>query len=735
MKRNLTLALLLAVTTAAIAAEWKQKTAPVMTRWAKDVTPENVLPEYPRPQMVRDNWTNLNGLWNYAIVSRDLDKPTEWAGEILVPYCAESALSGVKEPVLPQQCLWYEQSFDVPAMKKGERLLLHFGAVDWQATVWVNGTKVGTHRGGFDPFSYDVTDALCSETMKVTVKVWDPTDTLWQPKGKQVLKPGGIMYNAVTGIWQTVWAEVVPATHIENVKVTPDVDSSSVFVTVTAPKGTDVKVVAKDGGKTIGSASGKAGEKIAVKIKNAKLWSPDSPNLYDLEVKLVGDWWSTLDKVQSYFGMRKIEVKKDEAGINRLFLNNEALFQFGPLDQGWWPESLLTPTSEAAMVYDIKITKKLGFNMARKHAKYEPARWYYLCDKMGLLVWQDVPQGETGRNNEAKANFLNEAKAMVDALYNFPCIVMWVPFNEGWGQHDTEDIVKWMQDYDPTRLINEASGWNDHGTGDISDMHNYPGPGMREPEENRASVLGEYGGLGLPIKGHLWQEDRNWGYISYKNSEELTDAYIAQLKAMRLLIARGLSAAVYTQTSDVEVEVNGLMTYDREVVKLDVDRVAAEAAKLYLAPPTITKILKTSREQGHEWAYTTEKPDDNWFAADFDDTAWKKGEAGFGYDVRGASIRTEWKSDDIWIRRSFDLEQVPPTGDVAIRINHDDDAEVYINGKLVQKMPGCPGGYKDYVLIDQIRSVIKPGKNSIAIHCRNTGGVQFIDAGLCIIED
>lgn len=717
------------------AEDWQVQEGPLMTSWAKDVTPDNVWPEYPRPQMVRENWENLNGLWDYAIIAKDASKPTIWNGEILVPFCAESALSGVMKKVLPDQSLWYRKAFKEPKVKRGEHLLLHFGAVDWQTTVWVNGVQVGMHEGGFDPFTFDITNQLKGGQNELIVKVWDPTDTGGQPRGKQVLNPGGIMYTAVTGIWQTVWLETVPAIYIQSLKIVPDIDRQVLQVTVHASGSADVKITAKDGNRSIAQTQGHAGQVIELKINNPKLWSPGTPNLYDLKVDLI-DADVAIDSVETYFGMRKIEVKKDDHGINRLFLNNKVLFQYGPLDQGWWPDGLLTPPTEGAMEYDIVMTKKFGMNMARKHAKYECARWYYLCDKLGLLVWQDMPAGDTGRNEESKRNFMVELKAMVDTLGNFPCIVMWVPFNEGWGQHDTVQVVEWMQRYDPTRPINEASGWNDRGSGDVSDMHNYPGPGMRPVEEDRVGVLGEFGGLGLPIKDHLWQADRNWGYISYKNSDELTDAYVGLMTAMRPLIGQGLAAAVYTQTSDVEIEVNGLLTYDRKVVKLDLDRSAAAARKLYLPPPSVQTLVETSEKQKQQWRYTTGKPFQNWSQASFDDSAWKTGRGGFGTSgTPDAVIGTEWNTFDIWMRRTFELDKVPTEGDLAMMIHHDEDAEVYLNGKLIKKFSGHVGSYTLVTLPSGMIKLLKTGTNTIAVHCHQTMGGQFIDIGLSMLVD
>ncbi len=737
-QRNFTLILMVVLSCAVWAGDWQPAKGPLMTPWAKDVTPDNVLPEYPRPHMVRSNWENLNGLWDYAIVGKDAPRPTSWDGEILVPFCIESALSGVMKKVLPSQALWYRTDFEFSNIKNGERLLLHFGAVDWQTTAWVNGTRVGSHTGGFDPFTFDVTEALKNGQNELVVRVWDPTDEpgiSWQPKGKQVLNPGGIMYTAVTGIWQTVWLETVPATYVQSLKIVPDIDRGVVQVTVNASGNADVTLTAKDKNRKVAEVKGTAGQIIEVPVKDAKLWSPDSPNLYDLEVALaVGG--KTVDRVDSYFGMRKIEVKKDDKGINRLFLNNEVVFQYGPLDQGWWPDGLFTPPTEAAMEYDIVMTKKFGMNMARKHVKYECARWYYLCDKLGLLVWQDMPSGDTGHNAESKANFRVELKAMVDALHNFPCIVMWIPFNEGWGQHDTVEVVKWMQEYDPTRPINEASGWHDRGSGDVSDMHKYPGPGVRPVEENRVCVLGEFGGLGLALEDHLWQANRNWGYISYKDSEELTEAYVSLMTAMRPLIGEGLAAAVYTQTSDVEIEVNGLLTYDRKVVKLDIDRSAEAARKLYLDPPTVKTLVATSENQKQQWRYTTQEPPADWNQPGFNDASWRTGRGGFGTSgTPGAVIGTEWNTSDIWIRRTFELDKVPAAGDLTLLIHHDEDAEIYLNGQLIKKLSGYVGNYTFVTVPSDAIKALKTGTNTIAVHCHQTGGGQFIDVGLSLLID
>jgi len=565
VKRVFSIATVAGLAIASIAmAEWKPAEGPLSTRWTNKVRPDNALPEYPRPQMARADWQNLNGLWDYAVVAKEAAQPEQFDGQILVPFAVESALSGVMKKVTPDQAVWYRRTFSVPEAWSGRRVLLNYGGVDWETTVWLNGQKLGEHRGGYDPFSFDVTDALRSGNNELVLRVWDPTDEGYQPRGKQVLKPRGIWYTPTTGIWQTVWLEPVPETYVRSIRIVPDVDASAVKVTVDADGG-EVKLTAMAGGKEVGTARGAAGQTLAVKLDDVRTWSPDDPFLYDLKIKLTAD--GKTDELSSYFGMRKIEVRRDELGINRLLLNGKPLFHFGPLDQGFWPDGLYTAPTDEALRYDIEVTKKLGMNMARKHVKVEPDRWYYWCDKLGLLVWQDMPSGNN-KGPEGQANFRRELKAVVEAFSNHPSIVMWVPFNEGWGQHDTEQIVASIKKWDPTRLVNNASGWADRKVGDVHDIHRYPGPGTSPVEEGRAVVLGEFGGLGLPISGHTWQQEKNWGYRSFDNREALSDGYVALLGKLRPLIGCGLSAAIYTQTSDVEIEVNGLMTYDRAIIKI-----------------------------------------------------------------------------------------------------------------------------------------------------------------------
>jgi beta-galactosidase/beta-glucuronidase len=567
---------------------WQPAQGPLQTRWAKDVSPQNAHPEYPRPQFARKEWLNLNGVWGFEITTNDA-QPSVFPSEILVPYPVESALSGVMKHVSEHDRLWYRRTFEIPRGWIGRRILLNFGAVDFETTVFVNRKNLGKHRGGYDGFSFDITDALAAPGTEneIVISVWDPTDSGTQPRGKQVRKPNGIWYTSTSGIWQTVWLEPVSAAHLTGMEIWPNIDKGEVVITpkTTAPLGRyTVEAAIPDSSGKRWRASAPLGEKLVVPIKNARLWSPEQPYLYDLELTLkLGN--RTLDRVQSYVGMRKISLGKDAKGFTRLMLNNQPYFQFGPLDQGFWPDGIYTAPTDEALRSDIEMTKKLGFNMARKHVKVEPDRWYYWCDKLGLLVWQDMPSGDKyingkqpdiTRSAESAAEFEQELSALVEGRGTHPCIVMWVPYNEGWGQWDTARIVGLIKKQDPSRLVDNTSGWADRGVGDVNDMHKYPGPGSPEPEQNRAIVLGEFGGLGLPLRGHTWQSEKNWGYRSFTDAEALTGAYEELIsKLLPLIDEKGLSAAVYTQTTDVEVEVNGLMTYDREQVKMDPARVAA----------------------------------------------------------------------------------------------------------------------------------------------------------------
>lgn len=567
------------------------------TRWAVEVTPENVWQEYPRPQMTRPDWMNLNGLWDYAIRPKGNNVIGKFDGKILVPFCVESSLSGVQNYVGKDSVLWYKREFEVPKEWKGKRIMLNFGAVDWKCDVWVNGTKVGSHTGGYTPFSMDITNALWKKGKQILeVRVWDPTDEGEQPCGKQHVKPHGIWYTPVTGIWQTVWLEPVNENHIVDLKIVPDIDNKTVTITpdIANPSPDNMVEIEICLWKEFGdieiiewSINEKSIEVDVGMPDWVRLWTPEDPFLYNLRVTLhKGD--KVVDQVTSYFAMRKFSTAKDENGIVRLMLNNEPIFMFGPLDQGWWCDGLYTAPCDEALKYDIQKTKDFGFNMIRKHVKVESARWYYWCDRLGIIVWQDMPSGGKGpgwvtdryfdgpltaRTPESEATYKKEWKEIIDYLYSVPSIGVWVPFNESWGQFKTPEIVEWTKSYNPSRLVNPASGGNHYPVGDILDIHNYPDPEMYFFEPARANVLGEYGGIGRKIEGHTWVPSKGWGYVEYDTEEKVTDTYVEYANKLLELIPQGFSAAVYTQTTDCEVELNGLMTYDREVVKLNEQRI------------------------------------------------------------------------------------------------------------------------------------------------------------------
>lgn len=587
MKKNfLTMLLALALCSSTF-AQWKPAGDKIKTSWGEQLDPKNVLPEYPRPIMERSDWKNLNGLWKYAITKKGDPTPAAYQGDILVPFAVESSLSGVGKMINEKEELWYQRTFDVPSNWRGKQILLHFGAVDWKAEVWVNDVKVGEHTGGFTPFYFDITSVLNKGNNDLVVKVWDPSDRGEQPRGKQIANPHGIWYTPVTGIWQTVWLEPVATQYITNLKTTPDIDNNSVKVEVAANTTSADKVEVKvfDGKNLVAKGAALNGVPVELAMPaNAKLWSPDSPFLYNMKVTLYKDG-KAIDQVKSYTAMRKYSIRKGQNGITRLQLNNKDYFQFGPLDQGWWPDGLYTAPTDEALVYDLKKTKDFGYNMVRKHVKVEPARWYTHCDQLGLIVWQDMPNGgpspqwqarnyfngrEVIRSAASEANYRKEWKEIIDCLYSYPSIAVWVPFNEAWGQFKTPEIVAWTKEYDPSRLVNPASGGNHYTCGDILDLHHYPGPNMFLYDPRRATVLGEYGGIGLVVEGNTWVNDKkNWGYVKFNTSDEVTNEYIKYGKHLLELIQKGFSAAVYTQTTDVEGEINGLMTYDRKVIKMN----------------------------------------------------------------------------------------------------------------------------------------------------------------------
>ncbi|HVI47821.1 MAG TPA: glycoside hydrolase family 2 TIM barrel-domain containing protein [Chitinophaga sp.] len=554
--------------------QWQPAPLNIPTKWTASVTPENALPEYPRPQLVRSQWQNLNGLWLYTVTPKEADLPSLYDSTILVPFAIESALSGVKKALLPEQRLWYKRSFSTGKAGKDKRVILHFGAVDWQTTVYVNKKNVGSHTGGFDSFDLDITSALQPGENELVVSVWDPTDTGPNMHGKQTLRPRWIRYTAVSGIWQTVWLETLPATAISNLELTPDIDKGNLAINATINGNVDGYTLNAISGSN--KASGKPGEAFLLPVPGARLWSPDDPYLYDLSVQLLYKG-KVIDTVHSYFGMRKIEIKKDQSGISRIFLNNKFTYNTGVLDQGYWPDGLYTAPTDEALRFDVAAIKSMGFNTIRKHIKIEPDRWYYHCDKLGMLVWQDMPSWRQARPlpDEAKQNFKAETKIHLEQLYNHPSIISWVLFNENWGSFDQVKLTKWMKEQDPSRLINGHSGpfteqtWEN---GDITDIHLYPFPAMPPYEDGKAMVCGEFGGVFVPIDGHEWIPGKGWGHETPPGATFL-ERYRQMVAHLQLYKNEGLSGSIFTEPFDVEIEENGLITYDREVFKVPADSI------------------------------------------------------------------------------------------------------------------------------------------------------------------
>lgn len=568
----------------------------LMTPFGEQLDKTNILPEYPRPQLRRDSYVNLNGPWQYAITDSD-DPPLHWEGEILVPFSPESPLSGVGRTLLPGQTLWYQRSFVPP---EGERVILHFGAVDQEAVVYVNGVEVCRHMGGYNAFSAEITHALQKQNT-LLVQVHDDTDASFHTRGKQKTRRGGIWYTAQSGIWQTVWMEAVPDAFITGLRFTPLFAESAVEVTVQSQ--TDAPCRMELEGRIIDLT---ANQPCRVPMEDFHPWSPEDPYLYDCRFTLGND------RVDSYFAMRSVTVQADAAGTPRLFLNGKPCFHNGLLDQGYWPDGLYTPPGDQAMIFDIQTAKELGYNMLRKHIKVEPMRWYYHCDRLGMLVWQDMPNGGetyrpltitapllTGRHHrdsdyrrfarqaeEGRREYLRELEEMVNQLYNCPCVVLWVPFNEGWGQFDAAKAVQLIRSLDATRPIDHASGWHDQGAGDFKSSHVYFVPyRFRRDDRGRAVILSEFGGYALRLPGHCWNTD-SFGYKTLRDCASLWQAY-RQLFEREILpvIPQGLCATVYTQLTDVEDECNGLITYDRRQVKLPEDELRALNQQVMQASP------------------------------------------------------------------------------------------------------------------------------------------------------
>jgi Glycosyl hydrolases family 2/Glycosyl hydrolases family 2, sugar binding domain/Glycosyl hydrolases family 2, TIM barrel domain len=718
-------------------AAWQLLQAPVMSPWAQLVDPASPLPEYPRPQMTRSRWLNLNGIWEFKAGSVGEPVPTNQTlpGDILVPFPMESVISGV---AVQHPRSWYRRQFVVPPAWSGQKILLHLEAVDWESEVFIDGVSCGIHRGGYDKMTYDITSKVTTAgPHEMIVRVYDPTDLGGYPRGKQTLDKAlnDVVYTSCTGIWQTVWLEPVPQTSVEDLKLVPDIDNGRLNVTVTLAGptvGMTVTAVAKEGATVVGTVTGAPNATLQLNVPTPKLWSPSSPFLYDLEVT-VSNGATQLDTVRSYFGMRKISIGMSN-GFVKMLLNNQFTFQYGPLDQGYWPDGIYTAPTDDALKSDIEQAKILGCNMIRKHLKVESARWYYWTDKLGMLVWQDMPSCNSYNSAQQTINtaqFKAELTRMVDSRRNHPSLVSWVIFNEGQGQHDTVALTDFVSERDPSRLVNQASGWTDFGGGDVLDNHHYTDP-VSPASATRAVVCGEYGGVGLPVMNHIWGS--GFEYTTVADSNALASKFEdMSLQLSDLARNSGLSAAVYTQITDVESELNGLLTYDRQVRKPDADRIRASVAQASCMI-TIPALVPSSQTVGQSWKYTTTTPASNWYASDFTDTAWSSGLGGFG---GFGGRRTLWNTSDIWLRRTFNpgtltASQLP---NLRFSVFHDEGAEIYINGVLAATIGGYNTNYALFPLTTAGQNAILSNANNVlAVHCRQTTGGQYIDVGLSLLQ-
>ncbi|MDR0811771.1 MAG: T9SS type A sorting domain-containing protein [Paludibacter sp.] len=733
---------------------YQKKTAALMTVWGEQLqATDSILPEYPRPQMVRSQWLNLNGIWQFqpATSATQALPAGNLSREILVPFPVASALSGIMEH---HDHVWYRRSFTVPAGWAGQRVLLHFGAVDYSCEVFINGVSAGTHAGGYDPFYFDITDKISgSGAQDIAVRASDPTDAKGYPRGKQTLYPGGIMYTETTGIWQTVWLEAVPQTYLGSFRIIPDIDDATLkFYPVT--EGTYVNIrnlkfrfKIYDNQTEILNIEKSGSSDIMLDVPQPlKLWSPSNPFLYDMKIYISNASNTIIDSVSTYFGMRKIS-KQMVDGYPKMMLNNEFLFQQGPLDQGFWPDGVYTAPTDDALRFDIEKTKELGFNMIRKHIKVEPQRWYYWADKLGMLVWQDMPSMnsyiDTGKRPVPPREdiaYLLELERMIKTHWNSPCIISWVTFNEYQGSHDEANIVSLVKQWDNTRLVNVNSGCDERYNSinvDIRDYHNYPAPVCppRNTANNQILVCGEYGGIGYYEQGHIWATGNPYETVnSYAKILERYNTYADMLIYFKS--NKGLSAAVYTEITDVEMELNGFLTYDRKVLKGNADDYRAVNERIINEFRYYEDLVPTSEEQAQTWKYTTTAPAANWYTTNFNDASWQSGVGGFGTEnTPSVHIGTLWNTSNIWIRRSFNLPaNALDTGTLMLKVHHDEDCEIYINGVKALELTGYTGGYNFYEVSAAARAaLVLGGANKIAVHCRQTSGGQYIDAGLSVM--
>ncbi|MFX0099279.1 MAG: glycoside hydrolase family 2 protein [Candidatus Hodarchaeota archaeon] len=730
---------------------YQMKEAVLMTGWAGDVNISNPLPEYPRPQLYREKWLNLNGIWQFqdipTMYNRETPYPSGWS-EILVPFPVESAISGIMEH---HDWMWYRRSFILPGSWDDQRIILHFEAVDWQTDVWVDGEFLGTHQGGYDPFSFEITAQMVdqySAEHAILVRVHDPTNEGYQPVGKQSLDAGGTFYTSCSGIWQTVWLEPVSPVSMKDIKMTPDIDAQQLNLTVslsdgnTLPSNLSLQAVVHESGNVTSNSSfpiNSRSTSVSLPVPTPILWNGLNPFLYNLTLQLLSDG-ELLDEVESYFGMRKVHSELVN-GSMQIMLNNQPVYLCGPLDQGYWPDGIYTAPTDEALAWDVNITKQYGFNMTRKHVKIESRRWYYHCDKMGLLVFQDMANGPF--SNTDPACFKRELQRLIDVHYNSPCIIEWTIFNEGWGQHDTVSLTQWAEGHDPTRLVSSASGWVDYNAGDIIDYHSYPFPFAPENQDPpRVKVCGEYGGIGYKITNHTWT-DEAWAYLWVNDQSSWIEEFEGLARQLnRLRYVYNISAVVYTQLTDIEQEMNGLVTYDRKVLKVPFAPVA-DANRLWNDTMTVSakEVLPCSGYYKSNWTYTFEDSQVglNWNETGYDDSSWATGPGGFGnWGTPGTYIGTVWDSWDIWLRKSFTVtaEDIADLDSLYLFMHHDDDAEIYINGILAASVTG----YTVYYDLINITSAAKNSLNSsqpncIAVHCKQAWGGQYIDVGILKWEE
>jgi len=737
---------ILMVSSYVFAADWSMKKAPLMTKWAAEINVNSPLPEYPRPQMVRTDWSNLNGLWEFQVGTREDAAPygKTLSEKILVPYPVESALSGVMEH---HDRVWYRRMISIPSTWKGSRILLHFGAIDWESEIYINGNSVCIHKGGYDEISIDITPYLVdTRDQEVIVRVYDPTESYGQPRGKQENPPHGnlIMYTPVTGIWQTVWMEPVADCSIKGIKLVPDVDNSRLKLMVeTDGSAKDLTLVAtaKDGKKIVGTVSGKTGAYLYIPIKKAKLWSPDSPFLYDLNIELKSGN-TTIDHVESYFGMRKISLQQ-VGDHQKISLNNKFVYNLGFLDQGFWPDGIYTAPTDEALKFDIQIQKDFGYNFVRKHIKVEPQRWYYWADKLGLMVWQDMPSANSYKHLPPPVDTLQYRKElgrMIDGRFNSPSIICWVLFNETQGQKAsngfnlTKNMFDLVKAKDPNRLINVASDniFKD-SIGDILDYHSYPGPKAIE-SKTMATACGEFGSVGLAVPGHEWKANEGVSGLMVKSVKELENTYESYINMLsEFKVSHGMSGAVFTQLTDVEQEINGFLTYDR-IPKVSIENIKAINERLVNQILKKEVLIPDATTTGLVWKYTTTKPASDWTNRSFDDAAWKSGKGGFGAGAPPESVvNTEWNTNDIWLRTDVKMGKIKPQDleNIYFHIYYDEDYEVYINGVQVASGKGNSTNYVTLPLTVEAKKALKSKKvNTIAVHCHQKGGGQYIDFGM-----